>query len=242
MPFIALLVIFLIALSIVRVGAKAFMMTGLPRDIAEFQALSCFFGVGYTTNEAEMIVNHPRRRRIAGHLIIWGNIGITSALSTVILTFIEQEPDWLGHIIPTDSSYSFYVKIGYIVVGLLLIWGVFRLLARLHPIERLMERALKRMKVFQTISYETVLHSSDGYSVMQVLIEPDNELIGATLAGATLAQRGVLVLSIQRDAGEMIATPLPTTEFRAGDLLTVYGREYTVPQVLGVREGSAAQP
>ena len=54
MPLFALLIIVAVALLIVRIGATALMMTGLSRDVAEFQAISCFFGVGFTTNEAEI--------------------------------------------------------------------------------------------------------------------------------------------------------------------------------------------
>ncbi len=40
------------------------MMTGLSWDAASFQSYSAFFGVGFTTREAELVVNHPIRRRI----------------------------------------------------------------------------------------------------------------------------------------------------------------------------------
>ncbi len=50
MPLLALLIIIIVALVIVRIGAKALMMTGLSRDVADFQAISCFFGVGFTTS------------------------------------------------------------------------------------------------------------------------------------------------------------------------------------------------
>lgn len=67
---------------------------------------------------------------------------------------------------------------------------------------------------------------------MQVEIEAGNELIGSTLAGAALGSRGVLILNIKRSDGEIIGTPHPTTELRAGDLLTVYGLEELIPLVL----------
>ena len=63
-PVIALLVIALVSLLAVRVAATALMMTGLSWDTASFQAYSAFFGVGFTTKEAELVVNHPVRRRI----------------------------------------------------------------------------------------------------------------------------------------------------------------------------------
>ena len=82
---LALLTIVIFALLVVRVGAKALMMTGMSWDAASFQAYSAFFGVGFTTKEAEMVVDHPIRRRIIKQLILFGNIGLTSAFATLVL-------------------------------------------------------------------------------------------------------------------------------------------------------------
>ena len=82
---IALLVITLVSLLVVRIGATALMMTGISWDTASFQSYSAFFGVGFTTREAEMVVNHPVRRRIIRDLILAGNIGLTSVLATLVV-------------------------------------------------------------------------------------------------------------------------------------------------------------
>jgi len=61
-------------------------MTGLEPSVARFQALSAFSGTGFTTREAERIVNHPRRRKILSHLMILGNAGIVSVMATFVLS------------------------------------------------------------------------------------------------------------------------------------------------------------
>lgn len=65
----------LISMLIVRIGSIAFEMTGLDRDKARFQALSCFSGTGFTTREAEQVVGHPQRRKVASFLMILGTPG-----------------------------------------------------------------------------------------------------------------------------------------------------------------------
>ena len=60
---IALLVIVLLSLLAVRLGANALVLSGMSKSAAQFQAASAFFGTGFTTNEAELVVNHPVRRR-----------------------------------------------------------------------------------------------------------------------------------------------------------------------------------
>lgn len=83
---LALLAIVFISLLVVRIGTNALMLTGMSLTASRFQASSAFFGVGFTTSEAEMVVGHEVRRRIILHLIIAGNIGLTSAMATLIVT------------------------------------------------------------------------------------------------------------------------------------------------------------
>src|SRR3954464_13865412 len=84
---ISVFVVLGISVIVTRVGASALALTGLSRDVAHFQARSAFLGVGYTTGEAEAIVNHPVRRRVASRLIVMGNVGIVSAGASLVLSF-----------------------------------------------------------------------------------------------------------------------------------------------------------
>jgi hypothetical protein len=60
---IALLTVLVLSLLITRVATVALTMTGLSQEAARFQARSAFTGTGFTTKEAEDVVNHPVRRR-----------------------------------------------------------------------------------------------------------------------------------------------------------------------------------
>lgn len=232
MPLLALLVIVAAALMVVRIGATALMMTGLSRDVAEFQAVSCFFGVGYTTSEAEMIVSHPARRRIASHLIISGNIGLTGALSTVILTFVQNDKNWIETVFHVNDSAASFLKIGLILAGIIVVAVFFRLKLVKKLLEHLIQLSLDKLHQVRAMDYETVLRSKDGYAVMQFEIEKDHHLIGRTLAGAKLSQEGVLVLGIERATGEYIGATHSTTEIQIGDMLTVYGNEGSIVSTL----------
>lgn len=88
---ITLIVIALFSWLAIKVATTALMMTGLSFDTASFQSYSAFFGVGFTTKEAELVVNHPVRRRIIRDLILIGNIGLTSALATMVATFVQGD-------------------------------------------------------------------------------------------------------------------------------------------------------
>lgn len=231
MPLLALFVIVAVALVIVRIGAKALMMTGLSRDVAEFQAISCFFGVGFTTSESEMIMGNRARRKIASHLIISGNIGLTGALSTLIVTFVNSDPDWLDRLIPLDGSAAFFFKFGLILAAVLLIGVIFRLSLVQRLLDRVIESTLRRIHGVRAIDYETLLRSDDGYAVMQVELEHENCLIEKTLAEAKLGSQGVIVLGIKRIDGEYVGAPRADSVLLEGDLLTVYGKEGVIPSV-----------
>jgi len=90
---LSLLIIFAVSFFVVRLAAVALRLTGLPEQNAKFQAMSALTGTGYTTTEAEMIVNYPIRRKIIAWLMIFGNLGIVSVLSTLMISFVRTDAD-----------------------------------------------------------------------------------------------------------------------------------------------------
>ena len=86
---LSLLTVLVISLIITRIATIALTYTGLSRQSAKFQARSAFTGVGFTTSESEKVVNHPVRRRILLVMMLVGNAGIVTAITTLILGFIQ---------------------------------------------------------------------------------------------------------------------------------------------------------
>ena len=62
-------IIIIISLIIVRVAAAMLQLTDVSSDTARFQTRFAFTGVGYITREAEIIANHPVRRKIIASLM-----------------------------------------------------------------------------------------------------------------------------------------------------------------------------
>ncbi len=188
-PLIALLAIVIVSLLIVRVGATALMMTGLSWDTANFQSYSAFFGVGFTTREAEHVVNHPIRRRIIRDLILLGNVGLTSALATIIITFIDAK-DSFGNLMGT---------LGLMTGGVVALF----LLAKIGVVQKLIDfsihRALERSNALRVADYDLLLHVQAGYCVSEIDILPDHPLAGKALGDSRPADQGLLVLGIHRN-------------------------------------------
>ena len=92
---ITLLTTLVLSLFVQRIGATALTMTGLSMEAAKFQARSAFCGVGFTTDEAGLITNHPVRRRIVYTLMLLGNVPIalnqlTKSLKIVICSLCRR--------------------------------------------------------------------------------------------------------------------------------------------------------
>jgi len=91
---LTLLVLLAGSIFIVRVASVALRITGLPEPIARFQSLSALSGAGFTTTESESIVNYPIRRKIIATLMLLGNLGLISVLSTFVVAFSKVDGTW----------------------------------------------------------------------------------------------------------------------------------------------------
>jgi hypothetical protein len=222
---IALVIIAVVSLLLIRVGATALVMTGVPRDAAVFQAHSAFFGVGFTTSESEQVVNHPVRRRIILGLIVSGNIGITSALATVLATIVTTA---------SDPDRYFSELAGEAAVGVV-VFGLIVLAWKIGVVQRTIDWPIRRVlisaRVAHVLDYELLLRVEHGYGVAEVVVESGTPCAGKTLGESRLRDMGVVVLGIHRGevvgqrGAEYIGVPVGTTTIELGDVLCVYGRE-----------------
>ena len=112
----ALTLLFVLTFSIVavRTGAVALRLTGMPEDVARFQARSAFTGAGFTTSESEAIVNHPVRRRIVSTLMVVGSIGLVSVVTTMVVSLVGAD----------DAEGSMLRQLLWLAGVLLMLWCV----------------------------------------------------------------------------------------------------------------------
>lgn len=218
---IALLVIATVSLLAVRVGATALMMTGISWDTASFQAYSAFFGVGFTTREAEMVVNHPVRRRIIRDLILAGNVGLTSALAAAVVTLLNS------------SSYQHpVILLGLLLAGL----GLLFFFSRLGWIQKLLDRTiqhtLERAGLVRALDYELLLRIQHGYAVSEIEILQGTFLADRTLRESRPWACGVIILAIKRDGATLSGLPGPNDLVKAGDVVTAYGKDSDLQRMM----------
>lgn len=226
---LALLIVATLVFVVIRAGATALEITGISREAARFQALSAFFGAGFTTGESEMVVNHPVRRRIIGGLIIIGNIGIMSAIGTVVVT--------AGKLDFAEDPQTAWRKIGLVALGLLALWGLSRTPLPTWLIDHSVNATLKKAGMLEARDYEATLRLREGYSVEEFLVPDGHWLDGQTLADVTPRKFGVNVLGIVRGDGEYVGSPHGVTRILPRDIMLLYGEHADVRGFLEKEQG-----
>jgi len=229
LAILSLLVIITLAIVITRIASSALTLTGLSPDIARFQARSAFTGCGFTTAEAEDMVRHPVRRRIIMLLMLLGNAGLVTSMSTLLLSFVN--------ITTTLSGLS---RAALLVAGLLALW----LLARSRWIDqqmsRLIEWALRRTSL-NVQDYASLLNMSEGFTVAELPIREEDWLAGKRLRDANLPDEGLVVLAIRREDGDYVGVPTGNDLIYAKDSLVVYGQDQAVDALRKRERGSPGE-
>lgn len=223
---LSLLLILALSIIITRIATIALSHTGLSRESARFQARSAFTGVGFTTNESERVVNHPVRRRILLLLMLLGNAGVVTAMSSLVLTFIT----------PTRFG-PFWARIVILVGGLALLWGLSTSSwfdARLSDV---VDWALRRYTNIEVKDYAAILSLARGYRISEVKIRQGDWLAERMLKNCRLKEEGINVLGVHRKRGGYVGSTAGETVIHAGDRIVAYGRIDAIKALEARRKG-----
>jgi hypothetical protein len=211
-----------VSMLVVRAGAIAFVMTGMDFTRAKFQALSAFSGTGFTTREAEQVVNHKTRRAIATWLMISGNAGVVAVIVTGTSSLVGSE----GVGVPLSAL--------ALAGGLALVYLLATRTGLIKSWESFVIERLGRSPAFEERPVEELLHFLAGYQLVRVLVEEGSPLAGRTLAELNLPEKGCLVLGIEREAS-FTSAPNGQHEVREGDRMVVYGRTEELEGLVGAQ-------
>jgi Trk-type K+ transport system membrane component len=217
----------LISFIAVRFGAIAFEMTGLEWSLAKFQALSCFSGTGFTTKEAELVVGHPQRRKIASVLMVLGNAGIVTLIATfanslspntIIPKFKIPFIDLLfpAHLLPL-------VNLVVIVTSTYTIYRLFNYRAFLSKLTTFLRKKIMKREIIKPVSFEELFIAAGNYGVSSVDVCSESPAVNKTLAEANLRKQDITVLAVERNDG-IIPNPSADTKIMLEDRLICFGK------------------
>jgi hypothetical protein len=200
MHFAIVIIFVAVWLLFVWIGSVALERTGLERSSARFQSLSALSGTGFTTSQAEKVVNHQTRRRIVSFLIILGNTGSVTFIVLMVLALRT------GFFRPIMAL----VVLGLIVIAVSLLASRLRLLNWVTNLATGGGRSGTAVQVW---------HQGSGYSLVEVRLGQRHALVGRALKQM---EADVQVLFIERADG-VWAKPTPDDVLRVGDRLLCYG-------------------
>lgn len=224
---VSLLLVLALSMLVIRIGSVAFLMTGLSEDVARFQSLSAFSGTGFTTDEAENIVKHPARRRIATLLIRLGSIGVVSSIATLLLSFVGA-----GSAAP--------LRLLVLLLGALVLFALARSPAFNRLLTPLIEHSLARYTTLDLRDYADLLHLREDYRIVEVEVGGHTWLANRTIGELSLSSEGILVLGVKRPGEDYIGAPPADLWLRSGDLLVLYGRKHRLHELSTRASGDQA--
>lgn len=224
---LTLLVVLTLSILVTRIATVTLTYTGLSRESAKFQARSAFTGVGFTTNESEKAVNHPIRRRILLLLMLLGNAGVITAVSSLIISFVN-----------TRESGSMVWNVVLLVTGIVLLWSLANSKWLDRRLSNLISKFLKKYSRLNVQDFANLLHLAGEYQITELHVDHSDWTANKSLAELKLRQEGVVVLGINRENGDYIGVPDGETEIRPGDILITYGRVQNVVEIDERKMGS----
>lgn len=219
----ALTIVLMVSISIfiLRVATVALTLTGLSPQIAKFQALSAFSGAGYTTTEAEQIVNYPVRRRIISLLMTLGNLGLTAILATVVVGFLKAD----------HNAGSLLIQFAWLALGLVVMW--FFVLTKVA--ERFMTFLISKVLLSTTelgnLPFYPLLQLGSQWTVGEHRISFGSIRDGVTIGSVCNRLDGGKIMSLRTNRGETLHNPPDDHLLEAGESLIIFAKE-SVQQTL----------
>jgi len=207
---LSLILIFAVSFFLIRVASVALRLTGLPVGNARFQAMSALTGTGFTTTESELIVNYPIRRNIIAGLMLLGNFGIVSVVSTTMISFIH-----------TDAQFqAIMIQLAWMAGGTIVFFAVM-----LNPIVDktmcgLISSFLKKFTFLGGRRYSRLLQLGGQLSISEHQFFADKSVTAQSLIKST---DKTSILAVKRASGLTEAFLAEMKDIEPGDTLIIFG-------------------
>ncbi len=213
---LSIFVILSLSVFVMRVASVALRFTGLTDSSARFQALSAFTGTGFTTSEAETVVNYPVRRRIIGILMIIGNMGFVTVFATLVVSLVQ-----------TDGEVAAVIaQLVWLVGGLVLLW--FLMLSK--TADRILctwiGKFLESTTFLGRRSFHRLLQIGDGFSICEHAIPAhwSNALAGS--ARGELERLDLTMLIVRSPDGEQLDAHADLDSLTPEQTLILFGPDH----------------
>ncbi len=225
---IILFIVFIfVYLIIVEIFVMLFRITGLTDEKARFQVISMLTNSGYTTKEAELIVNSRRRRKLARFVMMFGYAFTVTVVSTVVNLFLQFRAEFTGSVVAL-------VPIIAIIIFVCL------LVKNNKKTSSIIDSFIKKvatMFVYDDKTNPIFIIDDYGHVVIariELKVVP-NIIKDVKLCDSDIKRKHGINILLKDKNGEKIL-PEGDTTFSCGDTLVVMGREKEIRTVFGIGE------
>jgi hypothetical protein len=215
----AILLFAIVWLLVFWLGSIALEATGMERHKARFQALSAITGTGFTTIEAESVVNHPKRRRIVAWLILLGTTGVITFLVGLIVAVRGG--------VEAPSTLFIIVVISLIALVIVII--------RIGIVSRIGDLILRFVSTGPGRNWlidKEILYQTGSYVVVRIRLDEKVVKTGMKIGDIGLMEEGMTIIAIERKH-TVLSFPGIDEQVQPGDQLLCYGE---VAKISGMDE------
>jgi hypothetical protein len=161
-------------------------------------------------------------------LMLVGNAGIVTLVSSLILAFMSQN----------QGDAGLLRKISLLNAGLCVVW-YFSSGKHVHNhLGHLIDKALVRYTSLDLVDYDSRLELTGDFRVTEIHLSVNDWLAGKSLRSSRLGQESLNLLGIRRAGGFYEGTPKPESLLHAGDSILVYGQLGSIEGVNHRRGGN----
>ena len=219
---LSIFVLLSFSVFVTRIASVALRFTGLSDDSARFQALSAFTGTGFTTSEAETVVNYPVRRRIVSRLMFIGNLGLVTVFATMVVGLVSTEGE-IGAVM---------VQMAWFLGGLVLLWIFLLNPASDRILCHLIGKYLNTTSFLGKRKFHRLVQVGNGLSLCEhPITRPDVDRPGS-LKPSNLESLGLTLLAVHSGGGRVHTDLVSTSDLEVGDALVLFGAD-TAHEELG---------
>lgn len=232
MEIVGSLVLFMlfvfVYLIIVEVFVMLFRITGLSNEKARFQVISMLTNSGYTTREAELIINSKVRRKLARVVMIFGYAFTVTIVSTVVNVFLQFRNTFIGGAVAFIPLFITILLISFFV-------------KRNNWIKKIVDKIIEKSakKFLYNEDKNTIIIIDDYNNLVMAKIEikiMPKELKNLKLHKSNIKSEYGINIILKRSGNREIL-PDGNTTFEIEDTIVVMGSEKNIREVFDIKKG-----
>ncbi|MET1030093.1 TrkA C-terminal domain-containing protein [Domibacillus tundrae] len=216
-----ILLYLLIIMLVIEVSVIMFNITGLEKPVSRYQVISMLTGTGFTTDESQLIIDHPIRRKISAFLILFGAFSLAVIISA------------MTNMLSDDFRLTELLVINSVLLILLLIGKTPFLKNKLR---KKFDYEMHKNLDISELPIKDALYLDENDVVTEVAIEKDSELVGKEILNLFEKEEDITLLFIKR--GEInLRNTMHNESIQAGDDLFLYGNKEEIEKKFLTKDG-----